>query len=179
MASRSRFFRKLTVICFSILVLLLMLADWLGTLLRRVLPQALEDFLKARSAFFAFCIVAAAMAGYVYLHYVEYAAFWNGHALLGFGVMLGSKLYAISVLSYLCRVYSERLLAYAWIRRLYGWYVAAKDFIHHLPWYVSAHRFIVRQKEKVRVAYRLFKERHKGSALVLLWRIVRRKKDHL
>lgn len=161
----------------AVIVLLIVVEDVLrfaGLLVRKILPADFEEYLRSKSNAFAFGVVGIAAVVYVIIHAVEYDAFWAGFYWTGISLMIFSKVYTVSVLGYLCRVYSDRLLAVSWIERSWNLYLSAKQWLKSFQWYKTAHAFVLRIKEGMKAMIRRLRERFQGNSMfVLAWRIIR------
>jgi hypothetical protein len=170
--------KALAIVFFSILVLLLMVCEEIlrvaGFLVRVIVPEGFEAFLRRQKPVIAYAIFGVAFIIYVIIHVAEYVALWQGDALAVVILTVVSKVYFITVLGYLCRVYAELLLSVRWIACVWGWYLSAKEYLHSLPWYCKVHEFFLRAKTVVR---RLWALRKKRTMFAVLWRLYRRRRS--
>ncbi len=178
MAQSQRVLRRAgRVLMVALVVLLVLVEDILrfaGFVVRKILPADFEEYLRSKSNAFAFGVVGVAAVVYVIIHAVEYDAFWAGFYWTGISLMIFSKIYTVSVLGYLCRVYSDRLLAVSWIKRTWNLYLSAKQWLKSFQWYKIAHAFVVRVKEGMKAMIRRFRERFQGNSMfAVAWRIIR------
>jgi hypothetical protein len=92
-------------------------------------------------------------AGYVLLELGQFALLARHHYTLA-GLAHVLKWLVFPILSYVWRLYDERLLRYSWIRWTYGMYVYAHELIlgwvHRQEWYSTALGFKHRSVEAAR-----------------------------
>jgi hypothetical protein len=172
--------RRAGVGLLSILVVLLVVAEDVfaltGLLVRKILPTNFEEFLRKQSKRFTYGVVGVAFVIYVPLHLGEYVTLWWGYYWSAVVFSLLSKVYSVSVTGYLCRVYSDRLLAVSWIRKCWGWYLGSKKWLESFKMYRVTHDLVVRTKDKVKFTIKRLRARPKGrSLLAVAWRMFRLK----
>ena len=183
MQNRSqRVLRRVGVGLLGIVVVLLMILEdvlsFAGFLVRKILPADFEEFLRSRSNAFAFCFVGIALMIWLVVHVIEWGLLWYGYWWSAVALGLVSKIYFVAVLGYLCRVYSDRLLAVEWIKRSWKWYLASKEWLKSFELYQIIHAYYVRVKDQAKVLIRRVRERLKarpGSLFSKVWRLIRRK----
>lgn len=175
--------RRVGVALLSIAVVFLIIAEDIfelaGLLLRKILPADFAVFLRSQSTVFTYGVVGIAVAIHVVFSVAESGAFWLGYYWIGIGISLLSKVYTFSVLDYLCRVYSDRLLAVGWIKKSWKWYLASKEWLKSFQVYKIAHAFYERIKARVVTMVRHVRKGFKGRSLFsIARRLIRLKRRH-
>ena len=78
-------------------------------------------------------------AGYVLLEFAQFALLARQHYMFA-GIVLVLKWLVLPALSYIWRLYGERLLRYRWIRWAYEFYMYLQELIvgwvHRQEWYL-------------------------------------------
>jgi hypothetical protein len=131
------------------LALLLILLEWIIRLLAGVVHSLIallgltrfEMWMRSLPLWCVFPITVTVAAGYGLLEFTQFALLARRQYMLaGWAHIL--KWLIFPVLSYIWRLYDERLLRYAWIRSIYGFYMFAHELIvgwvHKQEWYGRA-----------------------------------------
>ncbi len=170
MEARKRgFLKRVGIAVLTALVLLLMLAESLGKLARRIFRKSVEDWLKKLPWYFAALIVVIALVPFGIIKWYELSYLADGSFLLLALFFVISKLYFMSVLAYLGHVYYKRLPKCA--KRVYWWYARWRDYVHEFAWYKVVHRRILMLKEHIKASIKRYRELFKGRSV---FKVIRR-----
>ena len=132
------------------LALLLILLEWATRLLAGVVHSLItllgltrfEMWMRGLPLWCVFPITVTVAAGYGLLEFTQFALLARRQYMVA-GLAHILKWLIFPILSYIWRLYDERLLRYAWIRWIYGLYMFAHELIvrwvHRQEWYGRAH----------------------------------------
>jgi hypothetical protein len=131
------------------LALLFILLEWITRLLAGVVDSLLallgltrfEAWMRALPLWCVAPFTLFVAAGYVLLEFTQFALLARQHYMFA-GIVHVVKWGTLPVLSYIWRLYGERLLPYAWIRWIYDFYMYWHELIvgwlHRQEWYGKA-----------------------------------------
>jgi hypothetical protein len=168
-----------TALCIVVAVIMLVgdILSSIGQALRSILPKNFEEFLKDLSTAWVFVVLGIATGVWTAIHIAEGFFFAYGQILLGVFFFFLSKIYFLVVVSYLGQVYSERMLAINWIRRVYEWYVGWREYLKSRAWYITVREILRRIRDVIWTAYTRYREHYRGrSQFMTIWGARRRKR---
>lgn len=143
------------------LALLFILLEWITRLLAGFVHSLIallgftrfEAWMRALPLWCVVPITFFVAAGYVLLEFAQFALLARQHYMFA-GIVHVLKWLILPVLSYIWRLYGERLLRYAWIRWVYEFYMYLHEFIvgwvHSQEWYGKAFKLKTRLVTSVR-----------------------------
>jgi hypothetical protein len=164
------------------LALLFILLEWITRLLAGVVHSLIallgltrfEAWMRALPLWCVAPITLFVAAGYVLLEFAQFALLARKRYMFA-GIVHVLKWLTLPVLSYIWRLYGERLLRYAWIRWTYDLYMYAHELIvgwvHRQEWYGKAFELKTRLVEGARKGLALAREAF-GR-----WRVARRRRN--
>ena len=143
------------------LALVFILLEWITRLLAgaihfliiRLRLARFETWMRARPLWCVCPLTLIVAGGYALLEFGQFALLARRHYILA-GLAHVLKWLILPILSYIWRLYDERLLRYSWIRWAYGMYMYAHELIvgwvHRQEWYGRALGFKNRYVEAIR-----------------------------
>jgi hypothetical protein len=151
------------------LALLFILLEWITRLLAGIVHSLIallgltrfEAWMRALPLWCVAPITLFVAAGYALLEFAQFALLARQQYMFA-GLVHVLKWLTLPVLSYIWRLYGERLLRYAWIRWTYDLYMYAHELIlgwvHRQEWYAKAFELKNRLVEEARKRLALARE---------------------